>query len=199
MGVWKTGLVCAAAALALAACNRNDQSDEPSKMAGTVVTPGGPKPTPPQTAQRKAGLWEQRISIEGVDFVQTMRVCLDAATDQKVSWWGDQNARSDCEKNLVSRQTDRNWRFSSVCDMGSGGKVTTSGVASGDFGSKYQVSAETSTAGAAAPQMNGTRKLAIDAKWEGPCPAGMTPGEVELPGGARLDLVQAGAGPQGRD
>lgn len=175
--------LAAATVLALSACSKSDdQAAKPPEGAKTVA----PSQTPPQ---RKPGLWEQRVS--NGDFVQVTRICLDAAVDAKLSWWGAQATQDVCEKNLTSRTSDGGWRFSSVCDMGSGGKTTTSGVATGDFDKHYQITAESSTVGAAAPMMNGTRKMTIDAAWQGPCPAGMAPGEMSLPGGAKINLLGA--------
>lgn len=179
--------VIVVAALAVAGCNRKQEEAKAlDAPAGTETA----KPPPIDAPARKPGLWEQRVSMEGVDAVQIIRVCLDKATDQKLSWWGNQAARSTCSKNLVSRQTDGAWRFSSVCDMGSGGVTTTSGTTSGDFEDHYQVTAESSTQGAAAPQMNGARKVTIDAKYQGACPADMKPGEMEMPGVGRINMLE---------
>ena len=172
-------------ALALSACSKSaDKAEAPPQK--PAETPFAPSQTPPK---RKAGLWEQRVS--NGDFVQVTRVCLDPVTETRLSWWGAQATQDICEKNIVSRLTDGGWRFSSVCDMGTGGRTTTSGVARGDFDAHYQIQAESSTVGAAAPHMNGTRKMVIDAAWQGPCPAGMRPGDMSLPGGVKINLLDA--------
>lgn len=193
MRIVKAALVCGTAALVLAGCNRKDGEGQ-AKPGAEQAAPARPAPvpktpTPVDTPRRKAGLWEQRISQQGVDFVQVNRLCLDNATDVKLSWWGNQGPRALCEKNLISRHTDGTWRFSSVCDMGSGGVTTTSGVASGDFSSHYMIKAESSTTGAAVPQMNGQRAVTIEAQRQGPCPAGMKPGDMEIPGGKRVNIL----------
>jgi hypothetical protein len=175
-------LVMSMAGLALSACNKPEKAAEPAK-------PFQPSSTPPR---RKPGLWEQRVS--NGDFVQVSRVCLDEATDARLSWWGAQASKDVCEKNLASARPDGGWRFSSVCDMGSGGKTTTSGVATGDFSSHYQIAAESSTVGAAAPQMNGARRMTIDAQWQGPCPTGMKGGDMSLPGGLKINLLDVAGG-----
>ncbi len=184
------GLSC----LVLAGCNRNEagsDAEAPAPVAGAETPLTGPSgaPTPPT---RRAGLWEQRLSTEGM--VQVTRICIDDALDARLSWWSQQATHEACEKNLVSRRTDGNWQFSSVCDMGTGGKTTSSGVASGDFASRYVITGESSTVGAAAPQMNGIRSVNIEAVWQGPCPEGFRPGDMELPGGMRVNLLDmAGA------
>ncbi len=194
-----SGLTMAAlglAVLALAACNRNgdeapEQASEPDAPAQAEASAEGA--APPAPPRRKAGLWEQRVSTEGM--VQVSRICIDEALERRLSWWGQQATTEGCEKNLVTRRTDGGWQFSSVCDMGTGGKTTTSGVATGDFDSRYVVQAQSSTVGAEAPQMNGTRQINIESAWQGACPEGFRPGDMELPGGIRLNLLDmAGAG-----
>lgn len=175
----------AIALLALAACSK--EAEKAPAAAPPAAKPAFvPSQTPPK---RKPGLWEQRVS--NGDFVQVSRICLDGATDEKLSWWGTQATKDICEKNITAKTTDGGWRFSSVCDMGSGGKTTTSGVAQGDFNAHYQIQAESSTEGAAAPQMNGTRKMTIDAAWQGPCPNDMKGGDMQLPGGVKINLLDA--------
>ena len=56
------------------------------------------------------------------------------------------------------------------------------------------ITGESSTVGAEAPQMNGTRAVNIEAVWQGACPEGFRPGDLELPGGMRVNLLDmAGA------
>lgn len=180
--------------LALAACNRNEAASDaeaPPLTAG-AETPLPGQPAAPAAPQRRAGLWEQRLSTEGI--VQVTRICIDDTLDERLSWWGQQATNESCEKNLVTRRTDGSWQFSSVCDMGTGGKTTTSGVASGDFSTRYVITGESSTVGAEAPQMNGTRSVNIESVWQGACPEGFRPGDMELPGGIRMNLLDmAGA------
>jgi hypothetical protein len=170
--------------LALAACDQKAGQKSGLPMA-EAAKPGAT--TPPV---RKPGLWEQRVSNS--EMVQVSRVCIDAEVDKRLSWWGAQTTKGACEKNLVTGRAEGGWQFSSVCEMGSGGRTTTSGVVTGDFGSHYQVAAESSTTGAAAPQMNGPHKLTIDATWQGACPAGTKPGDMSLPGGVKINLLDLG-------
>jgi hypothetical protein len=174
-------ILAAAAAVALSACSKSNDQGSKAPAAGA---PAAPSQTPPK---RKPGLWEQRVS--NGDFVQVSRICLDPVVDARLSWWGAQATQDVCEKTLASRTADGGWRFSSVCDMGTGGKTTTSGVATGDFDKHYQITAESSTVGAQTPMMNGTRKMVIDAAWQGPCPTGMKGGDMELPGGVKINLL----------
>ncbi|MAK81897.1 MAG: hypothetical protein CMJ17_08470 [Phenylobacterium sp.] len=184
--------------LALSACNRNEAGQEaeaPAPAAEDAQTPLPGQPGAPAAPTRRAGLWEQRLSTEGI--VQVTRICIDDTLDERLSWWGQQATDESCEKNLVTRRTDGSWQFSSVCDMGTGGKTTTSGVASGDFATRYVITGESSTVGAQAPQMNGTRTVNIEAVWQGACPEGFRPGDMELPGGMRVNLLDMAGAAEG--
>ncbi|MFN3513586.1 MAG: DUF3617 domain-containing protein [Phenylobacterium sp.] len=188
MALARTALICAAAGLALSACGQRED-----KAAATGEAPAAQAPAAAaqagQPPARKAGLWRQTISMG--DFTQSTRICLDAATEEQVSLWGGQESAEMCSQNEASRAADGSWRFSSVCDMGTGGRTTTTGVARGDFSTRYTVEADSVTEGAAAPQMNGARKMTVEAVWEGPCPEGFRPGDIELPGNVRMNLLDA--------
>lgn len=186
----KTGMVLGLGLLGLAACDRNGtatQAEPGETPAAESAAPDATATARPETPRRKPGLWEQRVSSEGM--VQVSRICLDEALEERFGWWGQQATTEACEKNIVSPQASGGWRFSSVCDMGAGGTTTTSGVATGDFDSRYVVEAQSSTVGAEAPQMNGTRQMRIESVWQGACPEGFGPGTMELPGGMRINLL----------
>jgi hypothetical protein len=86
----------------------------------------------------------------------------------------------------MTRKADGSWSFDSDCQAANGVRIVRSGVVIGDFDRKYQISVTTTISGAKDPRMLGTRKLSIDAERLGDCPAGMRPGEVELPNGVRI-------------
>jgi hypothetical protein len=66
--------------------------------------------------------------------------------------------------------------FTTVCHIGSR-TVTTSGVASGDFSTSYSVDL-TTRMDPSPPGLPGQLHTTVQAKWEGPCPAGTKPGLV---------------------
>jgi hypothetical protein len=180
--------------LGLAACNR--QAQTPS---GAPAASGGPAassaaasaapPAEPAKPRRKPGLWEQHLSLGGTDMVQTSQICIDDATEQKLSMFGAQVNRQMCKTYQLMRKLDGSWAFSSVCSMGSGGTVTTAGTVTGDFATAYKVRSETTTTGAVVPQMNGDRKVDIDAAWMGPCKPGQKGGDMILPNGMKVNLL----------
>ena len=166
-----------AAALALTACQ---------KKAETAQAPAA-KPAPPaaKPPNRKPGLWEQRVQLGQV--AQLSQVCIDAASDRKLGWAGQQPSDTPCEAAKVT-PTPGGWTFTSTCRMGEAGLVTSRGTANGDFGSSYKVDVVTTTSGAAAPEMNGTRRFSMEAEWKGPCPAGMKPGDMTV-NGMKMNLL----------
>lgn len=172
--------------LALAACDRRERAEAPEAPSAAAPTPAAaPVPTRPV---RKPGLWETSASMEGVDNVFTSRLCIDEKTDAQLSLASAQPGAGACET-TQTRQPDGSWRFSSVCDRGSGGRTTTAGTASGDFSSRYTVQAETRTEGAAVPQLNRAARMILQADWRGPCPADMRPGDVAMPGVGTINLA----------
>lgn len=180
MHTWKIGILVGVAALGLTACKRNDaeKTDKQIAAAPTVEVP-----------KRKPGLWKQTLLVEGLDVLQTVQLCLDEASDSKLAWWGQQGFKQSCSKNEITRAPDGSWAFNSVCE-GGGVKTTNTGSAVGDFNSRYQIKADTTTSGAPIAQMNGSRTITIDAEWVGECPAGMKPGDMELPNGQRMNMLE---------
>lgn len=156
-------------------------------LAGCQERPQAHKESLPLTPAREAGLWTFTVKSEGV--TQASKLCLNALVEPKISRFAPPAPGGACAGQRASRQPDGSWRFESVCDFGSGGVVMTLGTATGDASRAYHVEATTETSGAEAPQMNAERKMTLDAKWTGPCPAGMKPGELELDGGLKVDLL----------
>jgi hypothetical protein len=196
-------LVAAAAVLALAACSK--KADTAATGAATPTVAAAPSLTPPT---RKAGLWEQTMTLErssgaAQPFMQGTKMCLDEASEAKMKWWATENRRgkSECAEQAITPRLGGGWSFHSVCSLGDGAKVTADGQATGDFGSHYKVDITSVTSGSAMAQSNGTHKMTIEATWKGPCPAGMKGGDIEMPGGMRVNMVdaagRAAAAPEG--
>lgn len=179
MSIWKVGAIAGIAVFAATACSKTGDGDAANKAAPAAV----------EVPKRKPGLWKQTMLVEGADALQTVKLCLDEASDPKLAWWGQQGFKQACSKNEINRQPDGSWKFSSVCE-GAGVKTTNDGAAVGDFSSRYQLRAESTTTGAPIPQLNGSRTITIDAEWIGECPAGMNPGDLELPNGQRMNMLE---------
>ncbi|HZZ32103.1 MAG TPA: DUF3617 family protein [Phenylobacterium sp.] len=184
-------LICGAAVLALTACSK--KTETAATGSSPPATASAPAPAPPagpmSLPSRKAGLWEQTVTSEKMH--QTVSMCLDAALDQKMKVWGSQNGKSQCAEEKITRHLGGGYDFHAVCAMGESGTVTSDGVVSGDFGSRYTVDVTSTTAGSPMPQANGAHKISIAASWKGPCPADMKAGDMMLPGGIKFNVADA--------
>jgi len=172
-----TLLAAGVAVLALASCKAKDEPAAPAS--GQATAQAGSSEAP--TLRRKAGVWRMAIS-NGEAVVQTIEMCIDADSDQRLSIMGAQMGDDACAQHSYARQPDGSWTFSSVCDMGSGGHTSSQGTVSGDMTTHYVVHADSVTEGAAAPQMNGKHTVTIDSTWTGACPAGQVGGDMMVHG-----------------
>jgi hypothetical protein len=144
---------------------------------------------------RRDGLWEQKISIDGMSMTQTSQMCTDRAFEEKMAF-GSQTDRSKCSVYSMNRQLNGDWAFDSTCAMGEMGASTTHGVVHGDFNSGYTMQADTTVSGASTPQMNRESKMTITATWLGPCKPDQKPGDI-IVGGMKMNLMDRMGGASG--
>ena len=142
--------------------------------------------------QRKAGLWELKMSIEGRNLPgQAMRQCIDAASDKLMnSNFGGGPAQQSCAQQKVSASPG-GFTVDSVCKFGAA-TTTTHAVVAGDFGSAYTMQVtSTRSGGPPMPGMpaGGTSHMAISAKWLGPCRAGERPGDIMMGNGMKMNVL----------
>ncbi|MGH6956035.1 MAG: DUF3617 domain-containing protein [Caulobacteraceae bacterium] len=147
-------------------------------------------PIPAAATAQSPGLWVQRVSDR--HGVATLRYCLDASAAAGLAAF-DQKLGARCERHDMAQAADGSWRFSTRCDMGAGGKVSTEGAMHGDFAHHYVVEAESQTVGAANPAADGPDRVLADVRRVGDCPAGMKGGDAILPNGAHEKLSTLGA------
>jgi hypothetical protein len=185
--------VAAAALLSLGACNKKPSVE--GNSTAPAPAPAAPTPAPAATMPpRTPGLWAQTVSAAG--HTQTMRLCLDKALEQRFTAWGQHspNEHSTCTPAVVTPHLGGGWDFQSSCRMGEGGTSETKGSVTGDFAKSYTLTATTTISGAAAPQMNGTHEMKMEAHWEGPCPAGVEPGDMVMANGMKINIAKAPGG-----
>jgi hypothetical protein len=161
--------------VALGACHRT--TPMPSADMATISVTGGP--------QLGAGLWSQSVSDRRG--VKTLRYCLDAAAAGALAAFNRQ-LDGRCSRRDMTVDAGGTWRFSTSCDMGVGGKVSTEGVIRGDFQTHYFIEATTQTAGAADRGADGPNRMLADIQRLGDCPRNMRAGDVVLPDRARSRL-----------
>lgn len=179
MRVVLTAACAAAALLALAGCKKAEEKASAPEAAATAGDAGA-------LPNRKAGLWTQVVTVEGGPSM-TNRICLGADTDAKLTAPGQQAAGATCSKNVVTKSGE-GFSYSSTCTAEDGGVTKVSGAVSGDFSTIYNVASTVEMTGAQ-PAQNRTAKVSIAAKWTGPCPEGWLPGDLELPGGTRVNSI----------
>jgi hypothetical protein len=183
--------VLAPSLLILGACNRGKPAEKAPEAPGAPAAQTPAAPTPPSAPKRRAGLWEMRMSSSDNDTAMVTRFCTSDEVEAKVSVWGSQMTKDMCSQNSMTRNPDGSWSFSSRCDMGTGGVVSSTGTASGDFDKHYQVRSTSTTSGASVPQMNRTSTVTMDSSWMGACPADMKPGDMTLPGGmGKMNILE---------
>jgi hypothetical protein len=186
--------IAAASLLALTACQKKPSQAPAAPGAaptGATAPAAAPASGPPAMPERTPGLWEQKMSVIG--HTQVMQLCLDKAVAQRFSMWGQHANREGCSEAKVTPRLGGGWDFASSCDMGENGKTSTSGTVTGDFAKSYKLSAKSTVTGARTAAMNGTTEMTLEATWKGPCPAGMQPGDMIMPGGMKINMAQAHA------
>lgn len=191
----RKALVATAVCLAaLAACHKKPaEAPRPPAPPGSAPTSqahpaAAPAGLPARLPERTPGLWKQKVSTAGRS--QISRVCLDKAVERQFTWWGEHAGEGACSRTRLSPRAGGGWEFASTCDMGEGGKSAIKGQVTGDFAKAYKVSAESTISGARAPSMNGRHAMTLEASWQGPCPANMQAGDMLLPGGVKINMMQ---------
>jgi hypothetical protein len=175
---------------AIAACGQKSETG-PSK-AGTAqaskAAPAAAAPALTQWPRRKPGLWTQTMTLKEQGFTRSFRFCVDETSDQKMGL-DSQGDDGRCQRKSMTRGLDGGWTVVSSCDMGAAGKSDSTIRVSGDFNSRYVMDIASTTSGAAQPAMNGEHRMSMTAEWSGACPAGWSGGDVEMPGGRRMNLL----------
>jgi len=188
-----TWVISAAVLAVLAGCSKpkTDANAPAAADAGAAVSTGG---SASQTnilehmPARKEGLWIQTMSHNGAaTSLGEMRMCLDAAADQKFGMLGRGMTNTMCQT-AVSRGLDGAYAYSASCKMGAAGTVTSKGTITGDFSSAYKVHSESDVdmSGAGRPPRHSVTD--VEARYAGPCPAGMVAGDMEMGHGIKFNI-----------
>lgn len=177
-------------ALSLAACNSQSEQGDKLKAGAESRAAAVNQGEPPQL---KAGLW--RWTISGDSPASVSRMCLDEAVQKRINVMGSQMNAGACQVSTAER-TATGWTVRSVCDHTAtgGGKSVTEGVVAGDPQSRIVQDMTVTTTGAAAEQMNRAFKIRSEGVLEGACPADWKPGDLEIPGGMRINMLEMAEG-----
>lgn len=184
---------------ALAACGQKSETKtaeapkaatatSPAAPGGAAPAPAATAPAPAQWPKRKPGLWTQTMTLKAQGFTRSFRFCVDETSDEKMGL-DTQGDDKRCQRKSMTRGLDGGWTVISTCDMGPAGQTDSTIHVAGDFNTRYVMDVTSTTTGAAQPAMNGEHKMSMTAEWSGACPAGWTGGDVEMPGGRRINLL----------
>jgi hypothetical protein len=136
---------------------------------------------------RKAGLWEMKmVRTAGSVPDMTMQHCTDATTDKQMST-SFSPGRETCSKQDIQK-TATGYVSDSVCSV-AGMTVTSHAEITGDFNSAYTVKSTSHSQGGPA---NVTRDstTTVEAKWVGACKADQKPGDIVMPGGMKMNILE---------
>lgn len=139
---------------------------------------------------RRVGLWEITMTEQGTNTApQVMQQCIDAKTDQMMNPFSGSISAQMCSKHDVQK-VGAMIVINAECQMGPVKTVSRS-VVSGDFNSNYTVETTTKMEGlpAAAQAQVGGGKRTIQARWAGACKADQRPGDMVLPDGRKMNIL----------
>lgn len=139
--------------------------------------------------KRKPGLWEVSAESDGRSMPMKMKQCADESTDADMMQLSELHSES-CKMSSFTKIAT-GYKFASECQVG-GSKVTSQGTFTGDFDKEYKGEIDTKIE----PPIfgKGDSKSTILAKWIGPCPDGMSPGDMQVGDGLKINLEQAKQG-----
>src|SRR6516164_8873420 len=142
---------------------------------------------------RKAGLWQVDMAMPGGAMPpQQMKMCIDPATDAEMYKLGMNASQGMCDKPDIHR-SGSSVTVNTVCKMGQS-QMTSQAVTKFTGDTAYHTDANTKFD----PPRAGrdTSVVTQDAKWTGPCPADMEPGDVLMGNGMKVNIKQMLSGKQ---
>lgn len=140
---------------------------------------------------RKPGLWELKMTSEQPKLPShVMRQCTDAATDKLMNSTFGGSAQQTCARQEI-HQTNGTIVVNSVCSF-AGMTTQSHAVITGSFDSAYKMEVTTRHLSGPRPPgvgESGERRMAVSATWIGPCEKGQRPGDVIMPGGMTVNML----------
>ena len=137
---------------------------------------------------RKAGLWEIKMVRTGSPIPDiTMQHCTDETADKDMNGMVSPMAQQMCSKQDI-RKTATGYVSDTICNV-AGRSVTSHSEVIGDFNSSYTVTTVSHSEGGPAGVRDTTSK--IEAKWVGACKPDQKPGDIVMPGGRKINVMDA--------
>jgi hypothetical protein len=140
----------------------------------------------------KPGMWEshiQRDDAKGAP-MPTSQMCIDASMVKEMMSMGQNMAKSMCSK-MDSHFSGNKHYAESVCKFGTS-TMKANSVTTFVSDSAYHTEVHATYD----PPFMGKNEsnTVVEAKWTGPCPAGMQPGDMTGPGGMKMNIRQLQGG-----
>jgi hypothetical protein len=130
---------------------------------------------------RKPGLWQiDTTTVNG--HTVSLQECVDARTDQLMQARFGSMPQRNCSKRNMQKSGDT-ITIDSVCTI-AGQTSSHHMVITGSFDSGYTMTMTSQTQGSPTP-----RTVTMTAKWVGPCAAGQRPGDMIMPGGRTINIL----------
>jgi Protein of unknown function (DUF3617) len=142
---------------------------------------------------RKPGLWDMTMVFEGRSLPpQSTQQCVDAATDKLMTANFGNVSQEACAKRDI-QNSGSTITVDSVCKFGPM-TVTSHAVVTGSFDSAYSIKVNSKREGgpalpAGVPGAGGESTMTIAAKWLGPCKADQKPGDMIMPNGMKMNVL----------
>jgi len=140
---------------------------------------------------RRPGLWEVTMQTTGAPSRQ-VRHCVDARTDRAMQRFGQSPEREACTRDTWRREGEL-WIGESECRVGRS-VATTRATFAGDFETRYK--GEVDTVFSPPLAQISRSKVTISGRFAGACPKGWAPGDMEVPGMGRVNVVDRFAPPR---
>jgi len=141
---------------------------------------------------RKAGLWELTMSFTDRKIPpQTMRQCIDAATDKLMNSNFGAATQQACSKQDMTRAR-ATITVDSICNV-AGATTSSHAVITGSFDSAYTMQVTSKrNGGPSLPGMgpHGETHMTIAAKWLGPCARGQRAGDIIMANGMKMNVLE---------
>ena len=134
---------------------------------------------------RKPGLWQTVMDRPGRNMPPNeIKTCIDANTDAEMFKLGMASAQSICS-HMESHRNGDVFTTSAVCKINET-QMTSRSVSHFTGNSAYHTDITTKFD----PPMMGKSESVMtqDAKWTGPCPAGMQPGDMVMGNGMKMNM-----------
>ncbi|MGD0142469.1 MAG: DUF3617 family protein [Rhizomicrobium sp.] len=149
-------------------------------LMGVAVIASGVAAADMTIPHQKLGLWQSIGTAAGGQDMSTQS-CIDAASEAKMSAFSSQSRNKMCKSSQITHNMDGSWTSVSTCQFMPGKVTTTRGHVTGDLNSKFTIVVHTD--GSKMPDMTMTMT------WMGPCKPGMKGGDVFMPNGVKMNVI----------